>query len=128
MLRARSVAKLIVRQRNNMKRRRGQALVEFVIVLPVFIMLVLGVIDMGRILYSKIILEEKISDVISLYERGKSVADINQELDDIVLEVKEENDYINYSLIQEIDIVTPGLNFVFSNPYNLKVSRSTPNE
>lgn len=111
-----------------MKRRRGQALVEFVIILPIFIMLVLGVIDMGRILYSKIILEEKMGDVISLIDKGKTVSDINQDLDNMILEVQEDGNYVNYSLVQEIDIVTPGLNFIFSNPYTLKVSRSTANE
>lgn len=111
-----------------MRKRRGQALVEFVIILPIFIMLILGVIDMGRILYSKIILEEKISDVISLIDKGKTVSDINRDLDNMILEVQEEGDYVNYSLVQEIDIVTPGLNFIFSNPYPLKVSRSISNE
>ncbi len=111
-----------------MKSKSGQALVEFVIILPVFIMLVLGVIDIGRILYSKIILEDKISDVIALYEMGSSVQDINNDLEGMVLEVEEDKNYINYSLVQEIEIVTPGLNFVFSNPYSLRVSRSTTNE
>lgn len=111
-----------------MRKRRGQALVEFVIILPIFIMLILGVIDMGRILYSKIILEEKISDVISLIDKGKTVSDINRDLDNMILEVQEDGNYVNYSLVQEIDIVTPGLNFIFSNPYPLNVSRCISNE
>ena len=33
--------------------RKGQALVEFLIIFPIFPTLVLGVIDMGKILYNK---------------------------------------------------------------------------
>ena len=37
--------------RSTARRRRGQATVEFALVLPLFVMLVLGVIDMGRAVY-----------------------------------------------------------------------------
>lgn len=110
--------------------KKGQALVEFVIILPVFIMLVLGVIDIGKILYSKIILEEQISDVISLYQGGKNEREIVDKLaleDDVFLKIENDNEYINFNLTKEIDIITPGLNFIFNNPYQLKVSRSIDN-
>jgi len=111
-------------------KKKGQALVEFVIILPVFIMLVLGVIDIGKILYSKIILEEQISYVISLYQGGKKEEEIVDKLDfedDVFLKIENDNEYINFNLTKEIDIITPGLNFIFSNPYQLKVSRSIDN-
>lgn len=130
MLKVKKLVKPIVQQRkkNKMKRKRGQALVEFIIILPVFLLLVLGVIDMGRVLYSKIILEDKISDVITLYESGKTVQDINNDFKDMNLRVEEVNNYVNYSLEKEIDILTPGLNLILKSPYNLKVSRSILNE
>lgn len=111
-----------------MKKKRGQALVEFIIILPVFLLLVLGIVDLGRVLYSKIILEDKISDVITLYESGKTVQDINSDFKDMNLNVEEADNYVNYSLEKEIDILTPGLNLILKSPYNLKVSRSILNE
>ena len=46
--------------------KKGQALVEFVIILPIFLFLLLGVIDVGRIMYTKVNLENTISDVVDM--------------------------------------------------------------
>lgn len=112
-------------------KKKGQALVEFVIILPIFILLVLGVIDIGKILYSKINLEEQISDVISFYKGGKSVEEIKDKLDfskDYQLTIFEDNEYVNVELKKEISIITPGLQFVFDNPYLVVTKRSILNE
>jgi len=113
-------------------KKKGQALVEFVIILPVFLMLVLGVIDIGKILYSKIIMEEKMSDIINYYENDKAIDDIKNILElnseDYNLTIKTDNEYIDFSLSKKIDIITPGLNFVFDNPYHLTINRSIVNE
>ena len=39
--------------------KKGQALVEFIIILPIVLLMFLGIIDLGRIMYTKIILEWK---------------------------------------------------------------------
>jgi len=113
-------------------KKKGQALVEFVIIMPIFIMLVLGIMDVGKIMYSKINLEEQVSDVITLYQNGKSKEEIMEKLkfsdDSIILNIKIEEDNIDFELIKEIDIITPGLNLIFNNPYLLKVTRSTLND
>lgn len=113
-----------------MKLKKGQALVEFVIIMPIFIMMVLGTIDIGKIFYTKIILEGQISDVISDYQKGKTEDEINGYLknDDIVLEVNKNEELATFNLVKKVDIITPGLNFVFDNPYNLRVSRSIGND
>ena len=116
-----------MRGRRNLN-RQGQALVEFIIILPVFIMLVLGIMDVGRIMYSKIVLEEQIGEVSSLYKNGKSIEEIYTKLDldeeKMILEIKKETEFINFILKTEVPILTPGLNFVFGDPYNLEISRS----
>jgi Flp pilus assembly protein TadG len=38
---------------DNMKSEKGQAMVEFALVLPILLLLILGIIDFGRILYTK---------------------------------------------------------------------------
>jgi Flp pilus assembly protein TadG len=40
-----------VRRLRGRERSRGQALVEFALVLPVFVMLILGLLDFGRVMY-----------------------------------------------------------------------------
>ncbi len=110
--------------------KKGQALVEFVIILPIFLLIILGVIDMGRIFYTKIILEEQISDVISMYEVGNNEDKIKKELDldkDIKISQEKEEDYTNYMISKDIEIITPGLNLIFSNPYKLIITRSIYN-
>lgn len=111
-------------------KKKGQALVEFVIILPIFLMLVLGVIDIGKILYTRIILEEKISDVITMYENGESSIENKMKLteDKINLKINTEDNYLEFTLVKEVDIITPGLNFVFDNPYGVEVTRSILNE
>ncbi len=111
-------------------RKKGQALVEFIIILPIFLMLFLGVIDLGKIFYNKIILENAINDVISLYQDGKSMEEIKDklELDDSKLEIKNASKYKEITLEKEIEIITPGLNLVLNSPYKLEIKRSIIND
>ncbi len=106
--------------------KKGQALVEFIIILPVFLMLVLGVIDLGQILYQKNVLESEMTDVITMYDGGKTQEEIESKLafskNNITLKIENEKEF---SLIKSIDIITPGLNLIMGNPYELKVSRVT---
>ena len=107
--------------------RKGQALVEFVIILPIFILLVLGCIDIGRIIYTKMNLEEQMSDVVDYYKRGKTVEEINEKIDNEV-NIKIDTEYTTILLTKKIDIITPGLQLIFDNPYSIVVERSILNE
>lgn len=112
-------------------KKKGQALVEFVIILPIFIMLVLGVVDIGNILYSKMTLEEQLSDVVSYYQKGKSKEEIEESLNfssRYELQIQKDGEYTNLLLVKKVDIITPGLQFVFDNPYTIEVKRSILNE
>ena len=94
--------------------KKGQALVEFVIILPIFLLIILGVIDMGRI----------------FYEAGNNEDKIKKELDldkDIKISQEKEEDYTNYMISKDIEIITPGLNLILSNPYKLIITRSIYN-
>lgn len=107
--------------------KKGQALVEFVIILPIFILLVLGCIDIGRIMYTKMNLEEQMSDVVDYYKKGKTIEEIKNKIDDDI-DIKRDNEYTTILLTKKIDIITPGLQFVFDNPYLIKIERSILNE
>lgn len=107
--------------------KRGQALVEFVIILPIFILLVLGCIDIGRIMYTKMNLEEQMSDVVDYYKKGKTIEEIKNKIDDDI-DIKRDNEYTTILLTKKIDIITPGLQFIFDNPYLIKIERSILNE
>ena len=64
-------------KRNN----KGQALVEFVIILPIIIMILFVVIDFAFVFYNKNSLEG-VMDNVSIYQQnGKSYDEINKLLD-----------------------------------------------
>lgn len=109
-------------------KKDGQALVEFIIIMPIFIMLVLGMIDLGKIMQAKIAMEEELSEVISLYQEGKTVLEIENKFDDVELEINTSDNYVDYQIKKNIEIMTPGLNLIFHNPYELEVSRSIYND
>ena len=112
--------------------KKGQALVEFVIILPIFIFMILATIDVGKILYFSNKLENKMDDVISLYENSYAYEDINKNLvNDISktnLEIKEDEKFVEFIITKKIDIITPGLNLIFDNPYKLEAKRVIYNE
>ncbi len=111
-------------------KKKGQALVEFIIILPLVLLLLLGIVDIGKILYTKITLEDTMSEVVTLYENNKTPEEILEELDlpKTTLTVKEKDEYLNLTLTKDISIITPGLNLIFKNPYKLTVMRSILNE
>lgn len=104
--------------------KKGQALVEFVLILPVFLFLALSTIDFGNILYQKNLLESDLDFVINLYESEQS-----QLIDNYVtsrkLKISYEkiDNYQNIKLSKNINITTPGLNLILGNPYNISTTR-----
>ena len=108
--------------------KRGQALVEFVIILPVFIFMLLGIIDVGKVIVAKTQMESQLSDALDLYRNHKSYEEISNELkkqdDSLQFEMKEEKEKTLKFIIQkDIDIVTPGLGLVLGNPCKVEAER-----
>ena len=104
--------------------KRGQALIEFVLILPVLLLLIFAFIDFGRIIVCKNHLEGVMNEVVNLDD------------DDIKTYLKKDSDYkIDYSikideyknitLNTKLDLITPGLKNILKNPYTVKVERST---
>ena len=53
--------------------RKGQALVEFVLILPVFILILFAIVDFGTILSKKNELENDSMDIVSLVKNGTTI-------------------------------------------------------
>lgn len=109
------------------KKKKGQALIEFVLILPIFIFMIFACIDFGKILYIKNDLESKMDDVITLYNKEKDLSSIenslNLEKEKIKLESDTQEKYRNFILKKEIEIITPGLNLILGNPHVASVNR-----
>lgn len=107
--------------------RKGQALVEFVLILPVFLLILFAVVDFGMILSKKNELENVSVDVVSMVRNNDNINDILGVYPDLNIEISNDEKYIVISISEEIDIMTPGLNLVFDDPYVVEVERVIPN-
>lgn len=108
-----------------MKNKKGQALVEFIIILPVFVFMILAIIDIGKILHERNVMQTQLNDVVTMYKENKKY----EELDKYVkktdknykLEVKNENnEYIEFNIKKAPEISTPGLNLIFKKDIEVK--------
>lgn len=106
--------------------RRGQALVEFVLILPVFLFILFAIIDFGIIFSTKNNLENDSSDIIELYKNGKSIEEINNLYDNYIA-IIDEGDYYKFKITTSIDLITPGLNRILGEPYVINIERVVPN-
>lgn len=107
--------------------RKGQALVEFVLILPIFIMILFVIVDFGMIFNKKNELENISVDVVNMLNENVSLEEIKSEYTDIDIEVNSDDKYKNVIISDKINILTPGLNRVLGNPYEVKVERKIPN-
>ena len=94
--------------------KKGQALIEFIIILPIFIMLMLAVFDYVRIYSEKSNLESVIEDVILSNELNDDNITILKETDD---------EKTKYTLNKSIDIYSPVISLIIGNKYVVSVSR-----
>lgn len=107
---------------------KGQALVEFVLILPIFIFIIFIIYDFGKIYNYKNSLENKSNDIITLFKSGKTEESIKSLYQDIEISFTNDDEYYKITCKDEIDIITPGLGKVLGNPYIISVERYLPNE
>lgn len=108
--------------------KKGQALVEFILILPLFIFLITVVYDFGLIYSKKNNLENCSNDIIELLKNGESTAEIEKIYSDKTVEIISEDKYNKITVKTDINIITPGLNKILGDPYQIEVSRYIPNE
>ena len=109
--------------------KKGQALIEFVLILPILIMLIFVVIDFGNIFVNKNELENALGLINDIDKSSINYDDIytlvntkrNKKIDVHVSGV--DDGYITISLERQIDIITPGLNLIINNPYVVSAQR-----
>lgn len=104
---------------------KGQALVEFVIIMPIFIFIALAVFDLGNIIVKKYSLENDIDTVTDMYESG-AYDDAESYASSIGAKIKYET-YGNYNKItlsKQINIVTPIVRQALGSVYEINSKRT----
>lgn len=107
---------------------KGQALVEFVLILPIFLLLLLAIYDFGRIFNTKNMLEGNSNDIVEMVKNDKSLDDIKSIYKDIDISISTEEEYRVIELSDKMELMTPGFNRIFGDPYKVIVKRYIPNE
>lgn len=107
-----------------MRNNKGQALVEFIIVLPIFLLLIISVIDFGNIISKKYSLENDLDTVVDMY-KGNDYTSINTYVTnkDIKVNYSDDEEFLNIELTKDIKIISPMLNLIFGEFYEISVSR-----
>lgn len=107
-----------------MLNKKGQALIEFIIIMPIFFIIVMGIFDFGHILYQKYQLENNIDYIVDLYDDGKS-EELNNYIEDkkIKLLTDENNEYTTLILKKEISINTPFINNLIGKKHIIETSK-----
>lgn len=102
---------------------KGQALVEFVLILPVFLIILLVVVDFGNLLYSKNKLENDSNDMLRIIKNEDDI-----DLEDVypgvrveILDYKENYKRVIFS--KYIDINTPLLDKILGDPCLVSTER-----
>ena len=107
-----------------MKNNKGQALVEFIIVLPILLLIIMSIIDLGNIFVKKYSIENHIDIVYKMY--------LNDDNDNISRYVKDNDLLLNYenndgvitiNLSKTVNINTPILSNILGKKYKVEVSR-----
>ena len=107
--------------------KKGQALIEFVLILPVIILLFLAGIDLGRIVIRKNELENKLTDQIILYQNQNiSINDLKKSLIDKNTQVNiiknETTSFVTVEVSEKITWLTPIISNILDS-YTIKVKR-----
>ena len=108
-----------------MKDNKGQALVEFVIILPILLIIIMAIVDFGNIFIKKYSLENDIDIISNMYIENKKeeILDYIKEKN-ININYKEEDDFIIIEINKSININTPLLNTVLGKNYKISTSKA----
>ena len=111
--------------------KKGQALVEFIIILPIIIFILFMIIDYGIISYNKQKLENIVTDIVKMKSNNETIDEIKSFVNDndkeitVTLEVKDK--YTDLRLVKKYNYITPGLNKIFNNS-DITIERKIYNE
>lgn len=110
---------------DNMKNNKGQALVEFIIVLPILIFLIISIIDLGNIMIKTYSLNEDLDTVSDMYISG-SLDDIENYVaaNNISISYKCEDEFTTIILKKNVKIMSPMLNIAFGKNYDIKAIKT----
>ncbi len=111
-----------------MKDSKGQALVEFILIMPVLVFILLAMIDIGNIVVQKYELENELDTVIELYQNNDKTLENYITKKNINVTYERDYNYTTIILENKVNVKTPGLNNIIGKNYLIKAKRTIYNE
>ena len=104
-------------------KNKGQALVEFILILPIFILIIITMVDFGNILLKEYSLENDLDTIADMY-KNSDTDKINSYINENEIRVTYDRDgeYLKISLYKDVDLISPILITIMGNPYEIKSS------
>ena len=105
--------------------RKGQALVEFVIIMPIFIFIVLAMFDIGNIIIKKYELENNLDTIVNMYLENKN--------EEVEYYVKTIDSKVKYdvgathnvvTLSKKVKVITPIVSQALGKSYEISAKRT----
>ena len=95
---------------------KGQALIEFVLILPIILLILLYIIEFGRITLKKQQLESNMDLIVNLYEEKKQ-QELNTYIsnNNIIINYNKQNDLTTIEIKQNIKSNMPLINRIMGN-------------
>ncbi len=109
----------------NLKNNKGQALVEFVLLLPLIIFILFIVFDFANVFYNKNHLEGILEDVCNMVEEGYTKQEITEMIDNknITYSILVKDNLATIKLEQVINFTTPFANSLFNDSFKISSQR-----
>ncbi len=105
-------------------KEKGQALVEFILILPVFIFLLCGAFDLGNIYVKKYDLENELDTIRTLYKESREEISSYATSKGFLVSIDQKEPYTTITLSKFVKINTPGLTQVLGKNYKIEVERT----
>ncbi len=102
--------------------KKGQALVEFVLVLPILIFIIFAFIDVSRLMIMKNHLETVLNEIDS------ETSEVKDKEYEITMSKKDTSDGIEINLKSCLEVMTPGFDKILGDPACVTTSKTITNE
>lgn len=106
-------------------KQKGQALVEFILILPIIVLIIIYLIDVGNIFMQKNTLNSELETLVNLYQNNEE-----KELkayaakENIKYNISKDSDLITITAEKKIKVSAPGLSKVLGENYSAKAEKT----
>lgn len=103
---------------------KGQALIEFILIIPILAIFILGLFDIGNIIYKKYQLENDLDYIVDLYNESK-INDIDEYVKNkkIIISTDNSLEYTTITLSKNITFIAPGMSKILGDSYKISTNR-----